>query len=490
MAPRPTTDFSHGVHYTPGNVAKPKALSPEGLRYSGITYIRFQWVDLANNVRYRVIPVSYFEKLLLSPRPGVAMTKASLGIIYLNMAEGFSPIGEYLYIADLDSLRACPYEPGHATIMGYFQEKAPLEGVRIDVDLCPRTMLKRVEEDAASQSVQFLVGIETEFILLKATSPVPVASNVHNWSHSEGLRTGSVESKILREISDALLETKVEVQMYHAEAAPGQYEIVTGPLTPLAAADAAILTRETIANIAAKHGLRATFAPRVYMDSCGSSTHTHVSVHSTSQNGSSSSSTDADGHDLTTAEASFLSNLLEHLPSIALLTLPIPASYKRVQDGVWSGGTYVCWGTENREAPIRLTNAHSKTSRNFELRFIDGTSNPYLALTAVLGMGLEGIKRKSKLETKDCSYEMSKGVWNTKTPAQMSEQERKQLGITKRFPLTWEEAREKFGSDEMVRKVFGEEFVKKYLSVNKVLAESLAQDKDEAKELTRLVEYY
>jgi glutamine synthetase len=74
--------------------------------------------------------------------------------------------------------------------------------------------------------VQFLVGIETEFILLKATSPVPVASNIHNWTHSEGLRTGSVESKILREISDTLLETGIEVQMYHAEAAPGQVSIL------------------------------------------------------------------------------------------------------------------------------------------------------------------------------------------------------------------------------------------------------------------------
>ena len=60
----------------------------------------------------------------------------------------------------------------------------------------------------------------------------------------------------------------IELQMYHAEAAPGQYEIVTGPLPPLQAADALIHTRETIYNIANKHGLRATLAPRVFLDSC------------------------------------------------------------------------------------------------------------------------------------------------------------------------------------------------------------------------------
>lgn len=49
-----------------------------------------------------------------------------------------------------------------------------------------------------------------------------------------------------------------------------QYEVVTGPLPPLEAADALIFTRETIYNIASKHNLRATFAPRVYDDSCTS----------------------------------------------------------------------------------------------------------------------------------------------------------------------------------------------------------------------------
>jgi len=58
------------------------------------------------------------------------------------------------------------------------------------------------------------------------------------------------------------------VQMYHSEAAPGQYEVITGPLPPLQAVDALIHTRMTIFNVASKHGLRATLAPRVFMDSC------------------------------------------------------------------------------------------------------------------------------------------------------------------------------------------------------------------------------
>jgi glutamine synthetase len=166
---------------------------------------------------------------------------------------------------------------------------------------------------------------------------------------------------------------------------------VTGPLPPLEAVDALIHTRETITNIASKYGWRATLAPRLYMDNCnrlpsflcscidarlfpqgGSSTHTHVSVHST---GGSWPHAPTATNDLTSYEASFLSSLLDHLPGVTALTLPQPASYMRVGDGVWSGGTYVCWGTDNREAPVRLCNANSPSARNFELRFIDGLAN-------------------------------------------------------------------------------------------------------------------
>lgn len=117
-------------------------------------------------------------------------------------------------------------------------------------------------------NLSFLIGVESEFILLEQTNPTIEAVNNHGWSNSPALPSGSVETKVLEEIAHALSAAGIELQMYHAEAAPGQYEVVTGPLGPLQAADALVHTRETIYNVASKHGLRATFAPRVYMDSC------------------------------------------------------------------------------------------------------------------------------------------------------------------------------------------------------------------------------
>lgn len=137
--------------------------------------------------------------------------------------------------------------------------------------------------------MEFLVGVETEFILLTSTDPIS-AVNDGPWSASRALLTGSVAEKCLENIVTALQYGGIDLLMYHSEAAPGQvrnhvlttrvrltyisivqYEIITGPLPPLEAADAVVFTRETIVNIAANHGLHATFSPRVYSNTCNPS---------------------------------------------------------------------------------------------------------------------------------------------------------------------------------------------------------------------------
>jgi len=212
------------------------------------------------------------------------------------------------------------------------------------------------------------------------------------------------------------------------------------------------------------------------MDSAGSSAHTHISVHSKNNT--------KIAEKLSPLEAAFLSSILDNLPALTALTLPIPASYKRMADGVWSGGTYVNWGTENREAPIRLSNATSPSSRNFEMRFVDGTANPYLVLAGILGAGLHGIKNQAELTVQDCPGPM--------TAAQMTEDARGKLGITQRMSLTWEESRQKLSENKLLTEtILGQELTEKYLSVNKTLADALNLDgNDEAAGLTRLVEYY
>lgn len=307
-----------------------------------------------------------------------------------------------------------------------------------------------LREAKRNHGTEFLIGVETEFILLRSVDPmVPV--HLHEYGASAALLAGSTESVVLQEIADALQAAGITLEAYHAEAGPGQYELATAPLTPLDAADALLYTREIIVQVAAKHGLHATFAPRPFADSIGTGVHAHVSVHAQSE--------PKVGGRLSSHEAAFLAGVLEHLPAIAALTLPTPASYQRVVDGLCSGGTYVCYGTENRQTSIRITNVASPASRNFEARFFDGTANPYLAFAALCAGGLIGLRKMMPLEMQDCG-ECS--------ASELTEAERQALGITKRMPFSIEEARRNLEQDDALCEVLGRDFVEKYLAVNKV----------------------
>jgi len=102
-----------------------------------------------------------------------------------------------------------------------------------------------------------------------------------------------------------------------------------------------------------------------------------------------------------------------------------PRFIQRVKDGVWSGGTYVCWEWRIVESPVRLTNLASPSSRRFEMCFVDSTANPHLVLAGILSAGYLGIRLNLELTVSDCP--------GPKSAAQMSEDERHALGIVKRM---------------------------------------------------------
>lgn len=187
----------------------------------------------------------------------------------------------------------------------------------------------------------------------------------------------------------------------------------------------------------------------------GSASHVHISVKST-QPALSASAHIPSAPALTHVEASFLQGMLDHLPAASAFTMPTPGSYARAVDGVWSGGTYVTWGRDNREAPVRLCGRTG--NYNFEVKCMDGTSNPYMATAALLASGMLGVRAATPLTAANCLV----------LAASLSEVELKVLGLTKRLPLKIQEARKYLIEDVELAEVFGAEFVNKYLGVNEV----------------------
>lgn len=194
----------------------------------------------------------------------------------------------------------------------------------------------------------------------------------------------------------------------------------------------------------------------------------------------------------TALEASFLQGMLNHLPSVCALSLPTDASYARMLDGIWAGGTWASWGRENREAAIRLCGEQG--AYHFEVRAHDGTACPYAAMAALVAGGMRGVRAGAALVTKDC----------LKMASALSIAERKELGISRRMPLRLEEARQYLVEDKELSADLGEDFVKTFLAVNEVSGsrivalvtdfgqtlQRLLKDETEEKTLKKLVDHY
>jgi glutamine synthetase len=245
--PPSTSQVAFGLQYRPASVKLPtlgQGDALENLQRWGIRYIRFQWVDYTNAARYRIIPLTAFRDIISASRPGVGLTMAALGLVGASLAPGFSGTGEYLYTPDLSSLRLCGYAPGHASLLGWFEEKLPTRKSAgredaLKVPLCPRGLVRDIVKyvylrltilwlltigdlsKGKELGVEFLVGVETEFILLTSTDPITAVNNAE-WSASRALLSGSVVEKCLEDIADTLQRGEIDLLMYHSEAAPGQ----------------------------------------------------------------------------------------------------------------------------------------------------------------------------------------------------------------------------------------------------------------------------
>lgn len=93
----------------------------------------------------------------------------------------------------------------------------------------------------------------------------------------------------------------------------------------------------------------------------------------------------------------FMAGILHHLPSLMAITTPIPRSYRRIRPQMWSGAFQV-WGFNNREAAIRVIKEDDGNISHFELKTVDASANPYLALGVVIAAGIAGIRESMVLK--------------------------------------------------------------------------------------------
>ncbi len=223
---------------------------------------------------------------------------------------------------------------------------------------------------------------------------VPSEDNVfHNARLKEGYfpiladKLQDVRSDMVRTMED--LGITIECQ-HHEVARAGQAEIDPRYSTLTAMADTLQLMKYVIYNIARKHGMVATFMPKVFANDNGSGMHVHQSIWA----GEVPLFAGKGLYGLSDLALEYAAGIIKHGPSIYPFTNPTTNSAARLKPG-FEAPTYLAMSFSNRSAAIRIPNyePNNPKAKRLEVRFPDATANPYLAFTAMLLAGLDGIKK-------------------------------------------------------------------------------------------------
>jgi glutamine synthetase len=416
----------------------------KSLDASGIRFIRVLWCDNANIIRGKAIHRSALERHF-EHGVGISCAQQSIPAMFDAVTEGsgLGPIGEVRLIPDWETFVPLPYAPGHGRVLGNMVQKGE------PWSYCPRDFLKRMATAAWVDGLQMRTAFENEFYLLLQTDQGIVP--VDNTPFASTLSM-DINEAVVGNIVDALHEQGISVEQYYPESGPGQQEISILHTNPLEAADHQVSFRETVHAVAHKHGVKASFLPKIFADKSGSGCHIHMSLWA---DGKSIIAEPKAPHKLGERTRAFIAGILHHLPSLMAITTPTTNSYRRILPHLWSGA-YRCWGYDNREAAIRvITDPETGLPGHFEFKVVDATSNPYLALGAIIAAGLDGIRQK-----------LEPGNPVDVDPGNLSDAERKKRRI-EALPTSLGETIENLSRNEVLMKALGEDLARAYLAVKR-----------------------
>jgi glutamine synthetase len=259
----------------------------------------------------------------------------------------------------------------------------------------PRVILKNLIALAADAGFEPWVGAEVEYFLLKRTADGGLVTADADDTADQPCYDARGVTRMydhLTSISSAMNALGWSNYANDHEDGNGQFEQNFQFAEALVTADRVVTLRYLLSVLAAERGMIATFMPKPFGDRTGSGLHLHLSLTSA---GTPVFPSDADerGLGLSPTAYSFIGGILDHACALQALVGPTVNSYKRT--GAISTASGASWaprtptyGGNDRTHYIRVPD-----DQRIEMRGADGSANPYLAIAAALGAGIDGIKR-------------------------------------------------------------------------------------------------
>ena len=418
--------YTHKDHYSRREI---EAIVEE----QNVQYLRLQFTDMLGTIKAVEVPISKLDDVLDNK---IMFDGSSV--------EGFVRIKEadmYLH-PDLDTFLILTFEDSkYGKVARFICDVYTPNGKPFKGD--PRYILKKQLEEAKKLGFASVdVGFEPEFYLFKLDEMGnPTLNCSDRASYFDNAPFDGAEY-VRRDISLELEKLGFDVQTSHHEVGPGQSEINFKYGNALKSCDRVQTFKQVVKVIARKHGYLATFMPKPMTGQAGSGMHTNISI--VDKEGVNLFYDPKEKLELSLLCRKWMSGVLNHSRELAVLTNPTVNSYKRLVSG-YEAPIYACWSDANRSSLIRIPAVRGKSTRT-EIRNVDPTANPYLALAGIIAAGLDGVKNYSE---KDLIPPESDNIFA------LSEEEINKRGIA-RLPQTLHEAVEVFRYSSLLQDVLGD----------------------------------
>jgi len=382
----------------------------------GLKAVRFSFADQHGILRGKTLAASEVRSAL---EHGVTVTSTLLlkDTSHRTVFPAFTPGGgvgmpelqgaaDILMMPDASTFRVLPWAPDTGWVLCDLRLQ---DGGPVPFDT--RAVLRRALEKLADY--EFIAGLEVEFHVFRITnpnlrpadagqpgSPPEVELLTSGYQYLTEQRYDLIDP-VVQLLRTGLEQLGLPLRSFEVEFGPSQFEFTLAPLAGMAAADAMVLLRSAVKQIARRHGYHATFMCRPKLPNVMSSGwHLHQSLAKGGRNAFT-----AEREDLSEVGKHYLAGLLAHAAAACAFSTPTINGYKRYRPYSLAPDR-VIWGKENRGALLRVIGAPGSPATRIENRIGEPAANPYLYFASQIHCGLDGVATRAPLPASaDTPYE-------------------------------------------------------------------------------------
>jgi len=397
-----------------------------------IKYFLISFVDLFGVLRSKLVPTEAIK----------GMQKNGAGFAGFATWLDMSPADTDMFaIPDPDSLIQLPWNKE----VGWLASDLWMNGKPVEAS--PRVMLKKQIKRLSKHNMIIKSGVECEYFLINPEGTgIADDKDIQSkpcYDQSALMR----QYDLIKEICDSMLKLGWNPYQNDHEDANGQFEMNWDYADSLITADRHVFFKFMVKTIAEKKGLRATFMPKPFEDLTGNGCHAHISAWSGDKNVFLDK---GDKLGLTKIAYNFLGGILNSAESLSAFFNPTINSYRRIDAPTTSSGatwspSKISYTGNNRTHMIRIPDPG-----RFELRLMDGSSNPYLLQAGIIAAGIDGMEKR-----RDPGQPLFINMYT----------DGDSYPNIKKLPSSLEDALENLSNSEVLLNAFGEKVIKSYLKL-------------------------